>query len=157
VSWNLLLTKLGVKRRCRGLRTTEEPKLESSHGTCLGTYIHCGFGRGVECCVRVRILDIQSTTQNICECLCARTRCTYGAEFIPVSAACPSGTFVTGGGFRWQAEPNLARVQDSFPDAAGGAWTAIAKSPDESPCNKRQCENLTVHAVCGPEEYQPSK
>jgi hypothetical protein len=112
---------------------------------------------GVLSAVRASAFDVQSTTQNICECLCARPNCTYGAEFIPVSAACPSGTFVTGGGFRWQAEPNLARVQDSFPDAAGGAWTAIAKAPDESPCNKRHCKNLTVYAVCEPAKYQPSK
>jgi hypothetical protein len=45
---------------------------------------------GVLCAVSASAFDIQSTTQNICECLCARTRSTYGAEFIPFLQRAPA-------------------------------------------------------------------
>jgi hypothetical protein len=110
---------------------------------------------GVLSAIPAFAFNIQSSTQNICECLCTRPNCMYGALIIPVSATCTSGTFVTGGGYRWEKEPNLSRAQDSFPEAAGGAWTVIVKSPYESPCNERHCRNLTVYAVCSPGERQP--
>ena len=115
----------------------------------------CAVLVGVLSAVPASASNIQSSTQNICECLCTRPNCMYGAEFIPVSATCPNGTFVTGGSYRREKEPNLSRIQDSFPDLAGGRWTGIAKSPYESPCNQRDCGNLTVYAVCAPVESQP--
>jgi hypothetical protein len=92
--------------------------------------------------------NIQSRTEQICECVCTRWSCEHGADFVTVSTTCPTGAVVTGGGYRWQTEPNLQKVQDSFPDAGGGAWTAIVKAPHESPCSEKKCGNLTVYAIC---------
>jgi hypothetical protein len=134
----------------KGVGSPKEPRLRAVMGRSFA--LLCAVLIGVLNAVPASAFNIQTSTQNICECLCTRRSCMFGAEVIPVSAACPSGTFVTGGGYRWETEPNLSKVQDSFPDAAGGAWTAIAKSPYESPCNERHCRNLTVYAVCAPGE-----
>src|SRR5262249_49584975 len=100
----------------------------------------------------VSAINVQTQTQKICECRCTRLQeCTYSADFIPVSATCPDGTLLTGGGYRWKPEPDLARVADSFPKSevlGTAAWTVIAKAPHENPCNQRDCSDLTVYAIC---------
>jgi hypothetical protein len=98
------------------------------------------------------VVSVQTQTQKVCECRCTRLQdCSYSADFIPVSAACPDGTLLTGGGYRWKPEPDLARVADSFPRSqvlGTAAWTVIAKAPHENPCNQRDCSDLTVYAIC---------
>jgi hypothetical protein len=110
---------------------------------------------GVLGAVPASAFDTQSRTEMVCECRCTRSNCEYGADFIPVSTACPSGSVVTGGGYRWQTQAGLQKVQDSFPDAGGAAWTAIVKAPHEIPCNQKDCGKLTVYAVCAPGERPP--
>jgi hypothetical protein len=45
---------------------------------------------GVLSAVPASAFDIQSTTQNICECLCARPKCTYGASSSPFLPRAPA-------------------------------------------------------------------
>jgi hypothetical protein len=152
----LLAAKDGATRNgaedTRRVGSPKEPRLKAVMGRAF--VLSCAVLVVLLSAVSASAFNIQTSTQNICECLCTRVNCMFGAEVIPVSAACPSGTFVTGGGYRWETEPNLSKVQDSFPDAAGSAWTAIVKSPYESPCNERHCRNLTVYALCAPGELQ---
>jgi hypothetical protein len=52
---------------------------------------------GVLGAVPTSAFDIQSRTEQICECLCTRSICEYGADLIPISTTCPTGTVVAGG------------------------------------------------------------